>query len=94
MVAQVARAYEGRVQFITSPGEDSQKAMSRAVKEFGWPDSMIHAVDTNGDLWADFKVRFRGAWIFVNDDGRVLHQSVTHIPEADVRSNLDKLVAQ
>ncbi len=92
MVAQVARDYEGKIEFITSPGQDSQKAMLRAVNDFRWPDSMTHAVDPDGKLWEHLRVRYRGAWIFVNDDGEVLFQSVTHIPEKDVRGQLERLV--
>ncbi|HEX2179101.1 MAG TPA: hypothetical protein VHL54_06230 [Actinomycetota bacterium] len=92
MVAQVAREYEGQVTFFTSPGQDNTTAMERAVREFEWPESMVHGVDEDGALWRHFDVVYRGAWIFVNDDGSVLDRSVTHIPEAAVRENLDKLV--
>jgi hypothetical protein len=92
MVAQVAREYEGQVVFFTSPGQDGETAMERAVKEFGWPDSMVHAVDDGGKLWRHFDVVYRGAWIFVNEDGTVVEQSLTHIPEEEVRANLDRLV--
>jgi len=66
--------------------------MERAVKDFGWPDSMIHAVDEGGRLWRHFDVVYRGAWIFLNDDGTVLEQSLTHITEDEIRKNLDRLV--
>lgn len=92
MVAQVARDYEGKIEFLTSPGQDNEEAMERAVKEFGWPASMTHAVDTDGKLWEHLKVRFRGAWIFLNDDGKIVFQSATHIPGKDVRSNIEKLL--
>ncbi|HEX2053500.1 MAG TPA: hypothetical protein VHJ78_07240 [Actinomycetota bacterium] len=93
MVAQVARDYEGKVTFLTSPGQDNVRAMEKAVVEFGWPDSMIHAVDEGGRLWRHFDVVYRGAWIFLNDDGKIVQQSLTHISEEDVRQNLDLLVA-
>lgn len=92
MVAQLAQDYEGKVQFLTSPGQDSQDPMREFVKEFRWPSSMVHAVDTNGELWQHFKVRFRGAWIFVDENGTVQFQSPTHLPEKDVRANLDRLL--
>lgn len=66
--------------------------MQKAVKDFRWPDSMVHAVDERGELWRHFEVAYRGAWIFVNDDGRVIEQSLTHIPESEIRANLDLLV--
>lgn len=78
--------------FFTSPGQDNERAMVKAVDEFGWPDSMVHAVDDGGRLWRHFDVVYRGAWIFLNDDGQVLEQSLTHISETDVRKNLDRLV--
>lgn len=93
MVARFAREYEGRVTFLTSPGLDNQKAMEEAVGDFKWPGSMIHAVDEDGDLWRHFDVLYRGAWIFLDDDGTVIHRSVTHLPEKQVEQNLEKLVA-
>lgn len=93
MVAQLARDYEGKVVFFTSPGQDNQTAMQRAVEEFEWPESMIHAVDEGGRLWRHFDVVYRGAWIFLNDDGTILKQSLTHISEQEVKENLDRLVA-
>lgn len=92
MVAQVARDYEGKVLFFTSPGQDGQPAMERAVDDFKWPDSMVHGVDDSGKMWRHFDVVYRGAWIFINQDGTVVEQSLTHIPEEDVRANLDRLV--
>lgn len=92
MVAQVAREYADRVVFFTSPGQDSQAAMREAVREFGWPDTMVHAVDDGGRLWRHFDVAYRGAWIFLNDDGTIIEQTLTHIPEGAVRNNLDRLV--
>ncbi len=66
--------------------------MQRAVKDFRWPATMIHAIDENGRLWRHFDVAYRGAWIFLNDDGTVLEQSLTHITEDEVRRNLDRLI--
>ena len=91
MVAQVAREFEGKVVFLTSPGQDGEGAMEEFVDEFGWPDSMTHAVDKDGELWEHFGVRYRGAWIFLNQDGRVLFRSPSHIPESQVRENLAEL---
>ena len=93
MVAQLAREYEGKVLFLTSPGLDDQPAMEEAVEDFDWPESMVHAVDEDGSLWRHLDVLYRGAWIFVNDDGSVAERSVTHLPERRVREALDKLVA-
>ena len=94
MVAQVARHYEGKVRFLTSPGLDNEKAMEQAVEDFKWPDSMTHAIDRDGSLWEHLEVRYRGAWIFLNDDGEVSFRSVTHIPEKEVRSHLEELTSR
>ena len=77
---------------MTSPGLDSEEPMVDFVKKFSWPDTMTHAVDRNGDLWAHFGVRFRGTWIMVNEDGSVLSQSAGHIPESELRKRLQQLV--
>jgi hypothetical protein len=74
MVAQVAREYEGKVQFLTSPGLDSEKAMEQAVDESRGPDSMTHSINRDGSLWERLEVRYRGAWIFL-DDGEVSFRS-------------------
>ncbi|MGI8427404.1 MAG: TlpA family protein disulfide reductase [Actinomycetota bacterium] len=81
------------MKFLTSPGQDGEKPMEKFVKDFNWPESMTHAVDPDGSLWRHLNVRYRGAWIFVNADGKVLFQSVSHIPEKEVRSRLDALVS-
>ncbi len=93
MVGQFAREYEGKVQFLTFPGQDSEKPMQEFVKEFRWPESMLHGVDQKGELWQQFEVRFRGTWILLNDDGQVLHRTVGHVSEKQVRSNLERLVS-
>jgi hypothetical protein len=77
---------------MTSPGLDAEPAMIDFVRRFGWPDTMVHAVDKDGDLWAHFGVRFRGTWLMVNQDGSVLSQSIGHIPEQELRTRLDALV--
>ena len=43
--------------------------MEQAVEEFKWPDSMTHAIDGDESLWEHLEVRYRGARIFLNDDG-------------------------
>lgn len=93
MVGQLAREFEGRVQFVTSPGLADSDEHAEAVKDFGWPDYMVHAVDTKGDLWRHLDVIYRGAWLFIDDDGTVSSRSVTHIPKAKVKESLEKLVA-
>lgn len=90
----MAREYGDRVTFLTSPGLDSEEPMNEFVRRFKWPDTMIHAVDRNGELWIHFGVRFRGTWIMVNQDGAVLSQSVGHIPEQELRKRLEQLVGE
>ena len=79
---------------MTSPGQDNEKNMAGFVKEFDLPDTMIHAVDRNGDLWSHFGTRFRGTWIMINQDGRVLSRSIGHIPKKELAKKLDQLVAE
>jgi hypothetical protein len=79
---------------MTSPGQDNEKNMAEFVKEFGWPGSMIHAIDENSELWSHFGVRFRGTWIMVDDEGRVLSRSVGHIPKDELTKRLDQLIAE
>jgi hypothetical protein len=93
MIARFARQYEGKVTFMTSPGLDGQEAMAEAVKEFDWPASMIHAVDEDGGLWRHFDVLYRGAWVFVDDDGSVYERSASHLPESRIRKVLEELTA-
>lgn len=68
--------------------------MAEFVKEFGWPDTMVHAIDKNGELWSHFGVRFRGTWVMINQDGRVLSRSVGHIPKDELNKRLEKLTAE
>lgn len=64
------------------------------MKEFEWPDTMLHAIDRNGELWTHFGVRFRGTWIMIDDDGRVLSRSIGHIPKDELTKRLEQLVAE
>jgi hypothetical protein len=93
MIARFAREYEGRVTFMTSPGLDDQSAMADAVNDFGWPSSMIHAVDEDGRLWRHFDVLYRGAWVFIDDDGRVHERSPSHLKESRIREILEELTS-
>lgn len=77
--------------FLTSPGLASTDEMSEAVKDFEWPDHMVHAIDADGSLWRHFGVRFRGTWVFIDDDGTVTRTS-PHPPEAEVERALQALV--
>lgn len=73
---------------------DNEKNMAKFVKEFGFPDTMLHAIDRNGELWNHFATRFRGTWIMINQDGRVLSRSVGHISKAELSDRLEQLVAE
>lgn len=79
---------------MTSPGLDNEENMSKAVDEFGWPDTMVHAVDRSGSLWSHFGTRFRGTWIMVNQDGRELSRSAGHISKDDLIKRLDQLTSE
>lgn len=79
---------------MTSPGLDTEEKMVKAVDEFGWPDTMVHAVDRSGDLWSHFGTRFRGTWIMVNQDGRELSRSQGHIPKDELMKRLEQLISE
>lgn len=68
--------------------------MAESVREFGWPDTIVHAVDKSGELWTHFGVRFRGTWIMINQDGRVLSRSAGNISREELIERLDQLVAE
>jgi hypothetical protein len=55
---------------------------------------MVHAVDRNGELWTHFGTRFRGTWIMINQDGRVLSQSIGHIPKRELTKRLEQLLTE
>lgn len=88
----MAREYGDRIVFLTSPGLDNPANMKTAVQDFGWPPAIINAVDENGNLWQHFGVRYRGSWVFINQDGKV-DQTVGHISDKELRSKLDRLAA-
>ena len=63
-VAQVARAYDGKVQLIGVPGRDSVAAMKAFVDKYDLA-FVPHAADPDGKLWARLGVRYQPTWIFV-----------------------------
>lgn len=67
--------------------------MAAFVKEFGWPDTMIHAIDRNGELWSHFGTRFRGTWVMINQDGSENSRSIGHIPKDELIKRLEQLIA-
>lgn len=78
---------------MTSPGLDAEPAMQDFVNRFKWPDTMVHAVDSNGELWAHFGVRLRGTWVMVNEDGTVASQSAGHISKEELENRLNELIS-
>lgn len=79
---------------MTSPGLDNEKNMAQFVDEFRWPDTMVHAIDRNGELWNHFGTRFRGTWLMVDQDGKELSRSIGHIPKDEMVKRLEQLIAE
>lgn len=85
------RDYADRITFIGLPGEDGPANMAEFVQKYGL-QKMVHAVDTDTKLRRQFGARFRGTWIYINQDGTVT-RTIGHIPKSELRENLDRLAA-
>lgn len=68
MVAQVARRYEGKVQFVGLGSQDSVPRLEGFVEKHGL-DSFPHAEDESGALRARLGVVGQPTWIFVDAAG-------------------------
>ena len=85
------RDYGDKIIFIGLPGEDSTANMSEFVKKFSL-QTMIHAVDIDTSLRRQFGTRFRGTWIYINQDGTVT-RTIGHVPPSEFRKNMERLIA-
>lgn len=65
--------------------------MAQAVEDFNWPQSIVNMPDEDGGLWSHFGVRFRGTWVLLDRDGRVVERTSPHPP--DLLRRLDRLVS-
>lgn len=88
----MARQYEDRVQVIGMAGRDSVDEMQDFVERHGL-GFLPHTADTDGDLWADLRVRYQPTWIFVSADGEASVEFGDFQPDA-LRARLDRLLAQ
>ena len=91
MVAQVARRYEGEVQFVGFGSRDSVGALEGFVDEYGL-DSFPHAEDESGGLRSRLGVVGQPTWIFVNADGNA-EKVFGELGEDGLVRKLDALVA-
>ena len=69
MVAQVARRYEDKVQFVGLGSRDSAPALEEFVDRYEL-DAFPHAADESGGLRAELGVVGQPTWIFVDRAGR------------------------
>ncbi|MEO7837501.1 MAG: hypothetical protein ABIS21_07660 [Acidimicrobiales bacterium] len=78
---------------IGVPGRDALAAMKDFVDRHGL-ESVPHAVDTDGKLWAKLGVRYQPTWIFINGtDGK----ATTEFGDFDIdalRSRFDTLLSR
>lgn len=89
----MARQYEDQVAVIGMAGRDSVGAMRKFVERHGL-GFLPHTVDTNGELWADLRVRVQPTWIFVNGgDGKAAVEFGDFEPDA-LRARFDRLIAE
>lgn len=67
-VAEAIAAWDDRVTFVGMAGHDDDEAHRAFVTEHGL-DGMVHLVDDDGSLWAQYGVGYQPAWVLVDDDG-------------------------
>lgn len=69
-VAAAAAEFGDRVSIIGVPGHDSDDAHAAFVEEHGLAD-LVHAIDDDGSLWAQYGISYQPAWVFINQDGEM-----------------------
>ncbi|MGH2773317.1 MAG: TlpA family protein disulfide reductase [Actinomycetota bacterium] len=89
----MARKYETKVTFLTSAGQDSIGNAAEALADFAWPQNIVTAFDPRGELWAHFGVTFRGTWVLINQDGKVLTRTSPHPESGRLEAEFQKLIA-
>lgn len=90
-VAEVAAAYDGRVQLLGVGGRGEVAEMEGFVAETG-TDGLTHVVDESGDIWAGFDVFAQPAFAFIDDDGSVTVHVGT-LGGDGLRDRIDELLA-
>lgn len=91
MVAQVARQYEDKVQFIGFGSRDSAANLEKFVEQYGL-DSFPHAADESGELRGRLGVVGQPTWIFVDAAGKA-EKIYGELGEKRLVEELDQLVA-
>ena len=91
MVAQVARRYDGEVQFVGLGSQDSVEELEGFVDQYGL-GSFPHAEDESGGLRAKLGVVGQPTWIFVDAAGKA-DKVYGELGEAGLVRKLDALVA-
>ena len=69
-VAEAVAAWGDEVAIVGVAGHDTDAAHRAFVEEHGL-GGMIHLVDDDGSLWAQYDVTYQPAWVLVDDDGHV-----------------------
>lgn len=69
-VAEAVAAHGDRITFVGIAGHDTDDAHRAFVVEHGLED-MLHLVDDDGSLWAQYEVSYQPAWVFIDDGGEV-----------------------
>ena len=90
MVAQVARRYEGEVQFVGFGSQASVASLEGFVEKHGLED-FPHAEDESGGLRARLGVVGQPTWIFVDAAGRA-EKVFGELGEDGLVEKLDELV--
>lgn len=67
-VAEALRVHGDEVTFVGMAGHDTDDAHRAFVEEHGLGD-MLHVVDEDGSLWAQYGVSYQPAWVFIDEDG-------------------------
>lgn len=74
-------------------GRDSVDAMQAFVDRHGL-GFLRHTADTDGDLWAELRVRYQPTWIFVNGTDGKATVEFGDLEEDALRDRLEGLLAR
>ena len=69
-VAEVAKAFKGKVDLVGVAGRAEVPAMNRFVDQTG-TGGFTHAIDADGSIWADYGVVAQPAFAFIDAKGDV-----------------------
>lgn len=71
-------------------GRDDPSAMADFVSRHGL-EGMPHVVDIDGELWLRFGVTYQPWWVFVNDDGTVIHNQLGALSDSEFADLVERL---